>query len=136
MQQMQEPEGRSSNQGYPTSQDDEQARWSRPQYESQQKLQPESEAQYKQFCYGYSERSCVFAHHGTLNRARRVDGEYSWEDHRGWCNRHTIQQHRWHHYRDFRHLAALAPPLNHGVRFLYHPALDDGEKAKTCERHG
>ncbi len=44
MQQMQEPEGRSSNQGYPTSQDDEQARWSRPQYESQQKLQPESEA--------------------------------------------------------------------------------------------
>jgi len=44
MQQMQEPEGRSYNQGYPTSQDDEQARWSRPQYESQQKLQPESEA--------------------------------------------------------------------------------------------
>src|SRR6266700_3272316 len=51
MQQMQEPEGRSYNEGYPESaeyptyQDGEQAGWSRPQYESQQKLQPESEAQ-------------------------------------------------------------------------------------------
>jgi hypothetical protein len=50
MQQMQEPEGRSSNEGYPesagylTDQDDEQARRSPPQYESQQELQPESEA--------------------------------------------------------------------------------------------
>jgi hypothetical protein len=50
MQQMQEPEGRSYNEGYPesagypTDQDDEQARRSRSQYESQQKLQPESEA--------------------------------------------------------------------------------------------
>ena len=50
MQHMQEPDGRSSNEGYPesagysTSQDDEQAGWSWPQYESQQKLQPESEA--------------------------------------------------------------------------------------------
>jgi hypothetical protein len=47
---MQEPEGRSYNEGYPESagyppyQDDEQAGSSRPQYESQQKLQPESEA--------------------------------------------------------------------------------------------
>ncbi len=50
MQQMQGPEGRSYNEGYlesveyPTSQNDEQAAWSRSQYESQQKLQPESEA--------------------------------------------------------------------------------------------
>src|SRR5713226_9042480 len=51
MQLMQEPEGRSYREGYPQStgyppyQDDEQAGWSRPQYDSQQKLQPESEAQ-------------------------------------------------------------------------------------------
>jgi uncharacterized membrane protein len=48
MQYMQEPEGRSYNEGYPESagnpinQDDEQARWSQPQYQSQQKLQPEA----------------------------------------------------------------------------------------------
>ncbi|MBA2391239.1 MAG: hypothetical protein H0V70_00660 [Ktedonobacteraceae bacterium] len=48
MQNMQEPEGRSYNQGYsesagnPTSQDDEQARWSQPQYGRQQKVQPEA----------------------------------------------------------------------------------------------
>ena len=48
MQYMQEPEGRSYNEGYPessgnpTNQDDEQARWSQPQYQSQQKLQPEA----------------------------------------------------------------------------------------------
>jgi len=51
MQHMQEPEGRSYNEGYPestgypTEQDNEQAEWSRSQYESGQKLQPESEAQ-------------------------------------------------------------------------------------------
>ncbi len=50
MQQMQEPEGRSYNEGYPESagyptyQEDEQAGWSQPQYESQQKLRTESEA--------------------------------------------------------------------------------------------
>jgi uncharacterized membrane protein len=48
MQYMQEPEGRSYNEGYPEAagnpinQDDEQARWSQPQYQSQQKLQPEA----------------------------------------------------------------------------------------------
>ena len=48
MQYMQEPEGRSYDEGYPESagnsanQDDQQARWSQPQYQSQQKLQPEA----------------------------------------------------------------------------------------------
>ena len=48
MQQMQGPEDRSYNEGYsqsveyPTYQDEEQSGGSRPQYESQQKLQPES----------------------------------------------------------------------------------------------
>jgi len=49
MQQMQEPEGRSYNSGYPESaeypryQDNEQTEWSQPQYAGQQKLQPEGE---------------------------------------------------------------------------------------------
>jgi hypothetical protein len=50
MQQMQEPERQAYNEGYPEStgyqtyQDDEQAGGSQPQYESQQKLQPERAA--------------------------------------------------------------------------------------------